>query len=214
MLKRTILTIGSILIMTVNPGTAEAADPENTIYMKLSTGGTITIEALPDIAPQHVERIKQLTREGFYDGVVFHRVIDGFMAQTGDPTGTGTGGSQYPDLPAEFSDQEYVRGTIGMARTADPNSANSQFFICFTDTGCSFLKGQYTVWGQVTEGMGEVDKIAKGEPPANPDKIEKMFVGADVQNNEPAAGPDATGGEAMVQADPEASADQEEHGDQ
>jgi peptidylprolyl isomerase len=113
------------------------------------------------------------------------------MAQTGDPTGTGTGGSDMEDLPAEFSDYAYKRGTIGMARTSDPNSANSQFFICFTDTGCSFLTGEYTVWGQVTEGMEEVDKIAKGEPPATPDKIEKMFVGADVENKEPAAGAEA-----------------------
>ena len=188
MFKRTILALGSILIMSGATGAAEAADPENTIYMRLSTGGTITIEALPDLAPQHVERIKKLTREGFYDGVVFHRVIDGFMAQTGDPTGTGMGGSELPDLPAEFTDYDYKRGTIGMARTANPNSANSQFFICFTDTGCSFLTGQYTVWGQVTEGMSEVDKIAKGEPPANPDKVEKMFIAADVQNEEPSAG--------------------------
>lgn len=197
MFKRTILALGSILIMSGATGAAEAADPENTIYMRLSTGGTITIEALPDLAPQHVERIKKLTRDGFYDGVVFHRVIDGFMAQTGDPTGTGTGGSDLPDLPAEFSDYEYKRGTIGMARTSNPNSANSQFFICFTDTGCSFLTGQYTVWGQVTEGMSEVDKIAKGEPPANPDSIEKMFIAADVQNEEPSAGTEQPASEAQ-----------------
>lgn len=158
-----------------------AADPENTMYLRVSTGGTVTIELKPDLAPKHVERIKKLAREGFYDGIVFHRVIDGFMAQTGDPTGTGTGGSQYPDLPAEFSDYQYKRGTIGMARTNNPDSANSQFFICFTDTGCSFLTGQYTVWGQVTDGMSVVDAIAQGEPPANPDKIEKFVVAADVQ---------------------------------
>ncbi len=194
MFKRSILTLGSLLVMSAIPSGAQAADAENTIYMRLSTGGTITIEALPDLAPQHVERIKTLTQQGFYDGIVFHRVIDGFMAQTGDPTGTGTGGSDMPDLPAEFSDYAYKRGTIGMARTNDPNSANSQFFICFTDTGCSFLTGQYTVWGQVTEGMEEVDKIAKGEPPANPDKIEKMFLGTSVSGNEPAAGTPAEDG--------------------
>lgn len=199
MFKRTILTLGSLLIMSAIPAGAQAADADNTLYMRLSNGGTVTIEMLPDRAPQHVERIKTLTKQGFYDGIVFHRVIDGFMAQTGDPTGTGTGGSDMADLPAEFTDYAYKRGTIGMARTSDPNSANSQFFICFTDTGCSFLTGQYTVWGQVTEGMEAVDKIAKGEPPANPDKIEKMFLGSDVAGNEPAAGApeaDATPAEA------------------
>ena len=138
MFRKLILTCGSLLIMTTS---ANAASPADTMQIELSTGGTITIEMLPDRAPQHVERIKELTRDGFYDGIVFHRVIDGFMAQTGDPTGTGTGGSDKPDLPAEFTDYEYRRGTIGMARTANPNSANSQFFICFTDSGCSFLTG-------------------------------------------------------------------------
>jgi peptidylprolyl isomerase len=153
----------------------------------------VTIEMLPNIAPQHVERIKTLTKEKFYDGIVWHRVIDGFMAQTGDPTGKGTGGSELPDLPAEFSDYAYKRGTIGMARTADPNSANSQFFICFTDDGCSFLTGQYTVWGQVTEGMEHVDNIAKGEPPANPDKIISLTVGGAAAAAAPATAPtDAT----------------------
>ncbi len=168
--------------------TSQAAEPANTLHLDLSTGGRVTIELLPDRAPQHVERIKKLAREGFYDGIVFHRVIDGFMAQTGDPTGTGTGGSKEPDLPAEFTDYEYKRGTLGMARTANPDSANSQFFICFTDTGCSFLTGQYTVFGQVTEGMEFVDKIAQGEPPASPDKIEKATIGSDAANAEPAAG--------------------------
>lgn len=181
MLNRFILTLGSLLIMTATPAeTAQAADPENTIYMRLSTGGTVTLELLPDIAPNHVERMKTLAREGFYDGIVFHRVIDGFMAQAGDPTGTGMGGSDLPDLDQEFSDYPYKRGTVGAARTQDPNSANSQFFICFTDTGCSFLTGQYTVFAQVTDGMSEVDKIAKGEPPASPDKIESMTVAADI----------------------------------
>lgn len=156
---------------------ANAADPENTILMQVSSGGTVVLELKPDVAPEHVNRIKKLTREGFYDGIIFHRVIDGFMAQTGDPTGTGTGGSSYPDLPAEFSQENFGRGTLGMARAASPDSANSQFFICFND--CSFLNGQYTVFGQVTEGMEFVDKIAKGEPPASPDKIVAMKVAAD-----------------------------------
>jgi len=160
--------------MTATP--AQATDPENTLYMDLEHG-RVTIEMLPDIAPKHVERIKMLAREGFYNGLVFHRVIDGFMAQTGDPTGTGTSGSDYEDLPAEFSDHDYGRGTIGMARTADPDSANSQFFFCFDD--CSFLNGQYTVWGEVTDGMDHIDAVAKGEPPSNPDAIVKMMVAAD-----------------------------------
>ena len=150
----------------------------NKLYLELETG-TVTIELRPDLAPKHVERITTLAKEGFYDGVIFHRVIDGFMAQTGDPTGTGTGGSDYPDLPAEFTPQPYKRGTIGMARTSNPDSANSQFFICFTDDGCSFLTGQYTVWGEVVDGMELVDNIAKGEPPRNPDKIVTMRVGSE-----------------------------------
>lgn len=182
MLKRLILLTGSIFIMAAaQSSSAESADSENIIYMRLSTGGTVTMEMKPDLAPKHVERLRTLAREGFYDGLVFHRVIDGFMAQTGDPAGTGAGGSEYPDLPAEFSDYEYRRGTVGMARTNDPDSANSQFFICFTDSGCSFLTGQYTVVAQVTDGMEEVDKIARGEPPIEPDKIEKMIVAADVK---------------------------------
>lgn len=203
MFKNLILTAGSLLVMTAATAQeAQAADPENTIYMRLSTGGTVTMKMLPDIAPKHVERIKTLAREGFYDGIVFHRVIDGFMAQTGDPTGTGMGGSELPDLPAEFSDYEYKRGTVGMARTQDPNSANSQFFICFTDTGCSFLTGQYTVLAQVTDGMSEIDAVAKGEPPANPDKIEKMIIAADAVEEaaaEPAAGAVEEAAEAVVE---------------
>lgn len=176
MLKKLLLTAGSIFIMSTAATTdAQAAE---TIEMEVSTGGTVTIELLPDIAPLHVERIKKLTEEGFYDGIVFHRVIDGFMAQTGDPTGTGMGDSEEPDLKAEFSEYPYKRGTIGMARSGHPDSANSQFFICFTDNGCSFLTGQYTVWGQVTDGMDFIDAIAKGEPPANPDKIVSMKLGA------------------------------------
>lgn len=177
--------IGSIVIMTATTASGAAAQeltPENTLFLDLETG-RVTIQLLPDIAPQHVERITTLTREGFYDGLVFHRVIDGFMAQTGDPTGTGTSGSRYGNVPAEFSDYQYRRGTIGMARTADPNSANSQFFICFTDNGCSFLTGQYTVWGQVVDGMEHVDQINRGEPPRNPDSIVRMTLAADEGEN-------------------------------
>ena len=169
-------------------GQAEAADSGNIVHMEVTSGGTVVIELLPDIAPKHVERIKTLAGEGFYDGIVFHRVIKGFMAQTGDPTGTGMGGSKYPDVPAEFSSYKYKRGTVGMARSQNPDSANSQFFICFTDTGCSFLTGQYTVLGQVTDGMEFIDEVAVGEPPASPDKIVKMTVVAD---EEPAAGDEA-----------------------
>jgi peptidylprolyl isomerase len=140
-----------------------------------TTKGNVVIELRPDLAPKHVERIKQLVREGFYDGIVFHRVIDGFMAQTGCPQGTGTGGSSYPNLPAEFSSEPHVRGTASMARAQSPNSANSQFFICFDDA--RFLDKQYTVWGKVVEGMENVDKIKKGEPVQNPDKIVKAAIG-------------------------------------
>jgi len=153
-------------------------DPQNAILME-TTKGPVLIKLLPEVAPQHVAQIKKLTREGFYDGIVFHRVIPGFMAQTGDPTGTGRGGSDEPDLPAEFSNVPYKRGTVGMARSQSPDSANSQFFICFTDDGCSFLTGQYTVFGQVVEGMENVDEIATGEPPRNPDSIVEMDVLAD-----------------------------------
>ena len=151
-------------------------DPENTIHMALEAG-TVTIKLRPDLAPQHVARIKELVREGFYDGVVFHRVIPGFMAQGGDPTGTGTSGSSKPNLPAEFSREPHIRGVCSMARTANPNSANSQFFICFDDA--SFLDGQYTVWGEVVEGMDHVDALPKGEPPRAPGKIVSMKVAAD-----------------------------------
>ncbi|PCJ02707.1 MAG: peptidylprolyl isomerase [Alphaproteobacteria bacterium] len=174
MLKKFMLTLGGLLIMTA--GTDAKADSANTVNMEVSSGGTVVIELLPDIAPKHVERIKTLIGEGFYDGIIFHRVISGFMAQTGDPTGTGTGGSKYPDVPAEFSKYAYKRGTIGMARSTNPDSANSQFFFCFTDTGCSFLTGQYTVLGQVTSGMEFIDKVAVGEPPSSPDKIVKMTI--------------------------------------
>lgn len=173
------IILGSLLIMTSN-AKAET-DLENTLYLDLKDG-RVTIKLMPDIAPKHVERIKTLTREGFYDGIVWHRVIDGFMAQTGDPTGTGMGGSELPDLEAEFNDYNFGRGTIGAARSQSPNSANSQWFICFDD--CSFLNNQYTVWGQVTSGMEHVDAIERGEPPANPDKIVKMQIAADVEKGE------------------------------
>tara|TARA_A100001037_G_scaffold171248_1_gene153822 strand:- start:303 stop:773 length:471 start_codon:yes stop_codon:yes gene_type:complete len=155
---------------------------ENTLYIDLE-GGRVTIEMRPDLAPNHVARIKELAREGFYDGVVFHRVIDGFMAQTGDPTGTGSGGSDKPDLDAEFSDANHGRGAVSMARAQNPNSANSQFFIVFDDA--SFLDGQYTVWGQVTDGMELVDAIKRGEGQSGavqePDKMIKVQVAADIQ---------------------------------
>ena len=157
---------------------ADIKDPENTIIME-TTKGKVVIELLPDVAPNHVERIKELSRENFYDGIVFHRVIDGFMAQTGDPTGTGMGGSDKPDLKAEFSNMSHVRGTCSMARSQNPNSANSQFFICFDDA--AWLNRQYSVWGQVIEGMDVVDQIKKGEPVRDPDSIVTMRVAADVQ---------------------------------
>ena len=153
-----------------------AADPEDTLIMTLDSG-PVTIELRPDLAPGHVERIKELAREGFYDGVVFHRVIDGFMAQGGDPTGTGSGGSDKPNLKAEFSKEPHVRGVCSMARTSNPNTANSQFFICLDDA--TFLAGQYTVWGVVADGMEHVDALPKGEPPRSPGKIVSVKVAAD-----------------------------------
>jgi len=147
------------------------ADHFETLTMTLDSGD-VTIKLRPDLAPGHVARIAELANDGFYDGVVFHRVIPGFMAQGGDPTGTGTSGSDKPDLKAEFSQEAHVRGTCSMARTSAPNSANSQFFICFDDS--RFLDGQYTVWGQVTEGMEHIDALPKGEPPRAPGKIVSM----------------------------------------
>ncbi len=163
-------------------GTAMAADLENTLYMDVPAG-RVVIAMRPDLAPHHVARIKQLVRQHFYDGLKFHRVIDGFMAQTGDPTGTGMGGSGQK-IDAEFSREPFVRGTVGMARARDPNSADSQFFICFE--AAPFLDGQYTIWGQVTQGMEFVDKIKRGDQNNNgvvappQDKIIKMQVAADV----------------------------------
>ena len=151
------------------------ADELNTLVLNLDTGGegggNVVIRLRPDLAPGHVERIRELTEQGFYDGVVFHRVIDGFMAQGGDPTGSGAGGSPLPNLKAEFSQAPHVRGSASMARAQSPDSANSQFFICFDD--CGFLDGQYTVWGEVVEGMEHVDALPKGEPPRTPGKIVK-----------------------------------------
>jgi cyclophilin family peptidyl-prolyl cis-trans isomerase len=167
---------------------ADYKDPENTIIMTLK-GGEVVIELLPDVAPQHSARMKELARAGKYDNVAFHRVIDGFMAQTGDvenanmennynPGRAGTGGSDLPDLPAEFSKVPHARGSLGAARSQNPNSANSQFFINFKDN--DFLNGQYTVYGQVVSGMEHVDAIVKGEPPANPDRMISVKVAADV----------------------------------
>jgi len=171
-----------------NEAEAQAApDRENTLQMTLKDDGIVTIQMRPDLAPLHVERIKTLTRRGFYDGTPFHRVIEGFMAQGGDPTGTGTGGSDLPNVPAEFSPPSrarFLRGTCGMARTQDPNTANSQFFIMFAPG--SFLDGQYTIWGRVVSGMDAVDKIKRGvgqsgAVPNPPDRIRAMRVAADVR---------------------------------
>lgn len=151
-------------------------NPEDTLILD-TTKGQVVIEMRPDLAPGHVEHIKKLVREGFYDGLSFHRVIDGFMAQGGCPRGTGTGGSDYPDLRAEFNNAPHVRGTCSMARAQNPNSANSQFFICFSDA--RFLDRQYTVWGKVIEGMENVDAFARGEPVRNPDRINKATIAAD-----------------------------------
>jgi peptidylprolyl isomerase len=158
---------------------AQAPDPQNTLVIELKTG-KVLIKLRPDLAPKHVERAKALARQGFYNGLKFHRVIDGFMAQTGDPTGTGAGGSELPDLPAEFTREVYKRGSVGAARTNDPNSANSQFFICFGD-GCRGLTGQYTLWGEVIQGMEHVDKIKRGEPVVNPDVMQKVYLLSDAK---------------------------------
>jgi len=173
--------LAAAMAATAAPAMAQPKpDPENTLFLDLKDG-RVVIQLLPDIAPLHVERIKKLARDGFYDGIVFHRVIEGFMAQTGDPSGTGRGGSKLGNVKAEFSrTRQFLRGTVGAARSQDPNSADSQFFICFAPT--PFLNGQYTIWGQVVEGMAFVDKIARGEPPRTPDKIVRMRVAADVKS--------------------------------
>jgi peptidylprolyl isomerase len=184
MTKRLIAVLIALFGLAIAPSPAPAADPENTLYLDLEYG-RVVIELRPDLAPNHVARIKELARQGFYDGVVFHRVIAGFMAQTGDPTGTGSGGSGQ-DLKAEFSSEPHVRGTVSMARAQDPDSADSQFFICLD--AAPFLDGQYTVWGQVVDGMEFVDQITKGDPDANGivpeaerDTIVKMQIAADAK---------------------------------
>ncbi|WP_240330834.1 peptidylprolyl isomerase [Sphingorhabdus sp. Alg239-R122] len=160
------------------PATAAEVDPlENMLYLDLSTGGRVTIKLVPEWAPTHVERIKTLVRQGFYDGIVFHRVIEGFMAQTGDPTGTGQGGSNLPDLEAEFNRVPHLRGSVSMARTNEPNSANSQFFIVFYPRFS--LDNNYTNFGRVTSGMQYVDTIVRGEPPANPTRILQASIAVD-----------------------------------
>ncbi len=165
--------VASLLAGVMMIGFAGSAQAASQIVMELKCG-PVVIDLRPDLAPKHVEQVTALASKGFYDGIIFHRVIDGFMAQTGDPTGTGMGGSDLPDIPAEFSPEPYVRGTVGMARSSNPDSANSQFFIMFTEYPS--LNGNYTVWGKVSSGMECVDQINKGEPPANPDQIIKMTV--------------------------------------
>ena len=183
--KLTILLLG-IVAVALSPAMAQTAAPaptptaqdlENMLVLDLSTGGRVTIQMFPAVAPAHVERIKTLTRKGFYNGVIFHRVIDGFMAQTGDPKGTGQGGSELPDLKAEFNDTPHLRGTVSMARTNEPDTANSQFFICFQPRFS--LDKKYTVFGRVTSGMQFVDAIERGEPPLNPSKVTQASIASD-----------------------------------
>ena len=168
-----LITIGMVFITMVQPIKKASASKSKFITIETSKGKVI-IETLPKIAPNHVKRIKQLVQSEFYDGLIFHRVIEGFMAQTGDPDGNGTGGSG-KNLKAEFSDYEYKYGTVGMARSMSPDSGDSQFFICFN--GCSHLTGQYTVWGQVVSGMETIEKLAIGEPPSSPDKMISVKIG-------------------------------------
>jgi peptidylprolyl isomerase len=172
--------LGLLLALALTPVQAQAPDAQNTLVIELKSG-RVLIRLRPDLAPKHVERVKRLAKEGFYNGIIFHRVIAGFMAQTGDPQGTGMGGSKYPDLPAEFSAEVFQRGSVAAARTNNPNSANSQFFICF-GAGCRQLTGQYTLWGEVIEGMDHVDRIARGEPPPQPDKMIKVYLLSDAKN--------------------------------
>ena len=184
-LKRALMGAVFLFSATAADAQAPARDPENTLFMDLRDG-RVVIELRPDLAPKHVEQIKTLVRRGFYDNTPFHRVIEGFMAQGGDPTGTGTGGSDLPDIPAEFSTSaKFLRGTVGMARSQNPNSANSQFFIMFAPG--PFLDGQYTIWGRVVQGMEFVDRIKRGDRGRNgvvtppPDRIVRMRVAADVR---------------------------------
>ena len=171
------LALALFAATTIGQAQGQAPDPQNTLVIDTSKG-TILVRLRPDLAPKHVAQVKRLAREGFYNGIIFHRVIAGFMAQTGDPTGTGTGGSNLPNVPAEFTQEEYTRGSVGAARSSDPDSANSQFFICL-GIACRQLKGDYTLWGEVIEGMENVDKIARGVPPPQPDKMLKVYVLAD-----------------------------------
>jgi peptidylprolyl isomerase len=175
---RYVLTAAVALFGFVALGHGQTPDPQNTLVIELKTG-KVLIKLRPDLAPKHVERAKVLAKQGFYNGLKFHRVIDGFMAQTGDPQGTGMGGSSLPDLPAEFTREPYKRGSVGAARTQAPNTANSQFFICYD--GCRPLTGQYTLWGEVIEGMEHVDKITRGEPPRTPDVMLKVYLLADAK---------------------------------
>ena len=168
-----LITIGMVFITMAQPIKKASASKSKFITIETSRG-KVVIETLPKIAPNHVKRIKQLVKSEFYDGLVFHRVIEGFMAQTGDPDGNGTGGSG-KNLKAEFSDYEYKYGTVGMARSMSPDSGDSQFFICFN--GCSHLTGKYTVWGQVVSGMETIEKLAIGEPPSSPDKMISVKIG-------------------------------------
>jgi cyclophilin family peptidyl-prolyl cis-trans isomerase len=181
-MKKMLIAAAALALSTTLSAAQGNLDPQNTIYLDLKDG-RVVIRLRPDLAPKHVEQIKALTKRGFYNGIVFHRVIDGFMAQTGDPTGTGMGGSDLPNIPAEFQTREpFKRGSVGMARSQSPNSANSQFFLCYD--GCGGLTGQYTIWGDIVSGMDAVNKIKKGSSADNgkvngPDKIVKMQLMAD-----------------------------------
>ncbi len=172
------LLVPLALLAFASPADAKNPSPENTLVLQLEDGDVV-IEMLPKIAPKHVAQVKQLTRMGFYDGLAWFRVIDGFMAQTGYPKGKKGGKSDLADLPAEFGKTKFKRGTVGMGHGEDPNSANSQFFICFTDNGCADLAGKYTAWGQVVSGMEHIDALKRGEPPRNPDETVKAYIKAD-----------------------------------
>ena len=183
-ISKLLFLMSGIFAFAVSPAFAQttapvvaAPDLENMLVLDLSTGGRVTIQMFPAVAPAHVERIKTLTRQGFYNGVIFHRVIDGFMAQTGDPEGTGQGGSELPDLKAEFNDTPHLRGTVSMARTNEPDTANSQFFICFQPRFS--LDKKYTVFGRVTSGMQFVDAIERGEPPVSPSTVTQASIASD-----------------------------------
>ena len=182
-MKKIALVLSALLLSSTLSVAQANLDPQNTIYLDLKDG-RVVIKLRPDLAPKHVEQVKALTKRGFYNGIVFHRVISGFMAQTGDPTGTGMGGSDLPNIAAEFSKEPYKRGSVGMARSQSPNSANSQFYLCFD--GCGSLTGQYTLWGDIVSGMEFVEKIKKGSDSdngkvTNPDKIIRMQLMADAK---------------------------------